>query len=106
MIEQAGEPTLQLQVDPAEKPGDRIPWPAFFERFEDGDLTLLHHNPSATEGAGSGDEWQVVVRNAIPDHVKAAEMTEEPTKIDSDQLAVSDTGEGEPVIEAPYKGGR
>lgn len=97
LVEQAGEDTLQFQADPADKPGERIPWSAFFERFEEQGQALLQRNPGAAEGSGSGVDWQVIDRDGVPDHVEAATKTEQPANVDSDQLALSDTGEAEPV---------
>jgi hypothetical protein len=97
VVERADDPALELQTDPGDEPGERVPWQAFFERFEEQSRALLYRNPGASEGAGTDRPWELIDRDAVPDHLAAAEKTEPPADLDSDQLALSDTGEGEPV---------
>lgn len=92
-----GETDLRLVPDPDDAPGQPLAWPAFFESLAERGQVLLYRGQAAAEGVDSDHPWAVIDRRAVPEQTQAAAKTEEPTAVDADQLAVSDTGEGEPV---------
>ncbi|MFB6179188.1 MAG: lamin tail domain-containing protein [Halorientalis sp.] len=97
IVDRADDTGLRLQPDPETNPGERLPWAAFFERFEAQSKALLYRGLEAGDGSRSGTAWRIVDREAIPARLEADETTERPAHLDSEQLALSDTGESEPV---------
>lgn len=97
-VDRGEETELRIERDPEEGPGRPIPWPQFFEQFREADQVLLYRGSPAAEGAGSDHPWTVIDRRAVPERIDAIEKTEMPVDVEADQLALSDTGEGEPVV--------
>lgn len=88
-----GRPALRRGAD-ADR--ERLSWPAFFDRF-DPERHAVRYRESAADGEPAAVE--VVDREAVgaADAADAGATAEEPSTVDSDQIATSDTGDAEPV---------
>lgn len=91
-----GEVPLDVVPDPAGTPGEEIPWQEFFERFELEGAVFRYREAAGAEGDGRACE--VVRRKSLDDREAVDGKTEAPDEVESEPIAASDTGEGEPVI--------
>lgn len=85
-----GETAPGLQREPT---GERLPWERFFDLFDREDL-LFRYREDAEEG---GPDHQIVSGEELARGGSPSERIHEPRTVESEQRALSDTGESEPV---------
>lgn len=85
---------VDVVSEPDSSPGEEIDWETFFDRFEAERLAFKYR----TGGGGGRQTGEVVRRESLDDREAADEKTDPPDDVPSEQIAASDTGEGEPVI--------
>lgn len=90
-----GEMELRIETDRDPSHGERIPWDRFFELFESRELAFRYRE-SGVDGE-TGDECALVARTD-PERGSSERKTVDPSGVESEQIAASDTGEGEPVV--------
>ncbi|MFB6163585.1 MAG: lamin tail domain-containing protein [Haloarculaceae archaeon] len=92
----AEPPELRVETDD-DYAGDPVAWDRFFAQFDDQDQALYYRGPAVVESNDPERAWNVVDRRSVDDRFAADENTEQPPETETNQLALSDTGEAEPV---------
>ncbi|WP_226022238.1 lamin tail domain-containing protein [Halomicrobium salinisoli] len=91
-----GGTRLGLVDDPGAIAGEELSWAAFRDRFDPDEHAGLYRDEAPVET--DRPAVAVVARGALSERVGGEEKLVEPDDTRSDQLAVGDTGEGEPVV--------
>ncbi|WP_225332943.1 lamin tail domain-containing protein [Halomicrobium urmianum] len=90
-----GGTRLGLASDPGAVDGERLSWAAFRDRFDPDEHAGLYREAATV--AADRPAVAVVARGSLSERVEGEEKLVEPEETPADQLAVGDTGEGEPV---------
>lgn len=91
-----GGTRLGLANDPDAVAGEDLSWADFHDRFDPDEHAGLYRDEAPVDT--DRPTLAIVARGALSERVESEEKTVEPEDTRADQLALSDTGEGEPVI--------